>query len=221
MADKKAKPKASASMAAPVDNGNKWQDLLDNLKSGATGPFFFLGDGKTRIRLVPEPDTDDNFFIETVSIYGGKEKSKFIVLGLVMGSSSKDLDPEEANKVRPIILPKTAIRYILSLLAEGWDLLSEDAGHGLTITRTGKGRDTGYTVTNSPKAIPVAYDELEYPESSLEELAQEFYARAIERDSEQSAEEKPAAKKNGKGDARAKARQAAMADDDDEEGEDW
>ena len=159
---------------------NEWQEMLDNLSTGESGPFWFIKEGKTRVRLIPE-EGSERFYAETTRVFRGKERVRFVVLGVVMGVSTRELADEWKNRVTPVIMTKTCVKGILALLAEGYDLLSPD-GHGVTIVRSGKGLDTSYTVLPSPKPIPIPDDVVE-AESSLEEYSQLFYQNSLERDS--------------------------------------
>jgi len=168
-------------------DGNKWQGLLDQLSETTSGPFFFIKEGKTRVRLVPQKETSDHFFVETTRVFRGKTRSRYIILGVVAGVSTQELSDEWKTKVAPIVVPKTVVKSILQLLAEGYDLLGPE-GNGITIIRDGKGIDTSYNVLPSPKPIPIP-DGLTYPDSTLEELSQEFYQSSLERDQGRSGEE--------------------------------
>lgn len=159
-----------------------FQNMLDGLKSGAGGKFQFLGEGKTRLRLVmPQGTTDPrDFYTETTRVYRGKERTRYLFLAQVVGATGKDVPEEIKNKVSPIVAPKTVLQGILALLAEGYDLLSPN-GNGVTVIRSGKGLETSYNVIPSPKPIPLP-DELEWPEESLVELGNEFYQDSLDRD---------------------------------------
>ena len=175
---KKKSGRSSTSMAAP--EGNKWQNLLDEMNQGQGGPFFFPKEGKTRLRLTPQPGTDDEFYSETRSVFRGKEKVKYIILAYVAGTSQGELPEEMKYKVHPVVISKTVLKSILSLLAEGYDLLDPEDGHGLTLIRTGQKLDTSYNVMPSPSPVPLP-DDLEYPDDNLEELARLYYEQSLER----------------------------------------
>lgn len=178
-AGKKATRPSGRQASAP-SGASKWQNLLDDMQSGQGGPFFFPGEGKTRLRLVAQEGTSDEFFAETRAVFRGKEKVKYIVLAYVVGSSSKELPEEMKGKITPVVVSKTVLRGILSLLAEGYDLLDPEDGHGLTLIRSGKGLDTSYNVMPSPTSV-VLPDDLEFPVETLEELAQMYYTQSLER----------------------------------------
>lgn len=163
----------------PQNDENRWQKMLDDLPSGQGGPFFFLQQGKTKIKIVPVEGTED-FFAESRAIFQGKEKTKYVMLGLVAGATGREIPQEDINRVQPIIIPKTVLRNILTLLAEGYDLLSADEGHGITIVKSGEGKNTTYSVLPSPKPVQTS-TALNYPDESLEELANMFYTQNVER----------------------------------------
>lgn len=156
---------------------DKWQSLLDQFQEGP-GKIYFPKAGKTRMKLVTPKERDEyNFFEEVTNSYG---KRKWLVLGYVVNLA----DEEEAPKIRGILLPKTAIRGILNLLAEGHDLLSED-GNGITLTRTGLGKtDTSYSVVPSANPQPLP-EGIIWPDETLDELAEAFTVEATRRSGRQ------------------------------------
>lgn len=158
---------------APVkeaeDSSDKWQSLLDGMKSG--GAFVFPQEGKTRLRLVlPEGEDMYHFFREVINSYG---RTKYLVLAVVVSSDDLDL-------IRPIILPKTPLQDILSILAEGYELFDLEEGFGLSINRTGSGLDSKYSVLPSKGAYPLS-EELEWPPEDLDEFADLFAKNAKDR----------------------------------------
>ena len=150
---------------------------MGKLESGS-GAFVFPKKGKTRIRLVvPKGLTETEFFLPVVNSYG---KNRYLVLAVV-----PDRDDEEDNKkakVRPVILPKTALTEIVQNCIEGYDFFSEEEARGVTIIRSGEGRTgTSYSVVASPQAVPLKYKDLDWGEKSMEEWAAEFEAEAEKR----------------------------------------
>lgn len=187
-------PKGSTATIAPKD----WQKVLDNLAT--SGNFYRVKEGRTRIRLVAVPAESSDFFVEVNSTFRGKVRSKFLITGLVLdGKGAKE---ESAYTVTPIIVSKTVLKAIIGLLAEGYDLLSPD-GYGLTLSRTGQGLDTEYTVMPSKNPIPYP-EELVEPSQSLAEMALEFEewsSRASDPDAGDGStaeEEAPAPRRGGK-----------------------
>lgn len=151
------------------DSSTKWQSLLDGMKSG--GAFVFPQEGKTRLRLVlPEGEDMYHFFREVINSYG---RTKYLIMAVVISSDEPDV-------VRPVILPKTPLQDILTILAEGYELFDIDGGFGLSVIRTGSGLDSKYSVLPSPKAFPLS-DELEWPPEDLDEFADQFAKNAKDR----------------------------------------
>lgn len=174
---------ATPEPAKPADP-QRWQGILDGMKS--SGVFSFPQEGKTRIRLVLTSEGDPyNFFREVTNSYG---KTKYLFFVLLPGSDDPAL-------VRPFIAPKTVITDILSMLAEGYDLFSEDEAFGVTINRTGSGLDSKYSVLPSHKAQPLPAG-IQWPDHDLDEFAEIFLRNAVERgkkrvETEGSEEEEP------------------------------
>lgn len=197
-ADKPAvdKPKSAAveqalkTPATEIPAGD-WQNMLDQLNSKGNGAYFFPKDGKTRIKLLwptGHGPHDRVFFAETLRMFRGQTRTRYLVMGVVLASPNGDADEEARRKVRVIVVNKTILKDILNLLAEGWDLLGHN-GHGISISRTGSGLDTDYNVTQSPKPIRLDLEDLDWPEESIEELAVKFEADSAERDAQRA--EKP------------------------------
>ena len=152
------------------DQSKKWQTLLDGMQSG--GAFLFPQEGKTRLRLVlPEGENMYHFYREVINSYG---RTKYLIVAIVPSS-------DDANLVRPIILPKTPLQDILTILAEGYELFSPEEGFGITITRTGSGLDSKYSVLPSPKPVPLDPEEFEWPDEDLDEFAELFAKNAKDR----------------------------------------
>lgn len=178
----------------PAVNTNKWQQLLDQMaEKGGNGSVFFPKKGKTRIRLAPIKGTDDDFFVETKSVYKGKARSKYLLSAMVISTDAGELNERWVNKVVPVLVPGAVLKGILGLLAEGYDLLSPE-GHGITIVKTGGGLETTYSVMPSQKPMELP-DDVTYPEQSFEEIAEEYANRADSAD-ETSDDEAPRAGKS-------------------------
>lgn len=184
----------------------KWQSLLDQMNSASN--FYRPKEGRSRLRLVqmPEMVPDEEgifqFYAEVQSTFRGKTKSRFLVPALVLDGPGAR--PEMATKITPVVLPKAVIKGILGLLAEGYDLFS-DEGFGITVARTGQGLDTDYNVL--PSKNPVALPEgLELPEKTFTEMAEDFEKWANRPgaggssadDEEQEMDEEPAPAPRGK-----------------------
>jgi len=152
-------PKKTRSNGHAADPANAWQAMLDELQSGASGPNFFLKAGKTRIRLIPEPGTEDDetptFFVPVTSSYRGKERPKYLLSAVVLGAEGRELREDQINTVIPVVVPKSVLQDILNNLASGWDLFDLMTGHGISIMKSGSGLNTDYNVTMSPKPIPL------------------------------------------------------------------
>lgn len=157
-----------------------WSGVLDNLTSpGAFGPFAFLKKGRTRIRITPLPGTNPpQFFTECYRTWKGQQRRRFMILGCIIAD-----DGTVDTTVKAVIVPKTVLRGILELLAAGdFDLLSPETGHGLSITKTGSGLETGYTVVPSPKQVPIDLNDLTFPQDSLPALADKLTKIDAERE---------------------------------------
>lgn len=152
---------------------NQWQDMVNEYRAKqGTGTFHFVQEGKTRLRLVPQPGTESDatpsFFIESQGMYNKEPKRKMILLGILSEIPSVEIPDEDKSKITPVVVPPTVLSEILDILAEGHDLLSPD-GHAIAILRTGKGLGTQYKVIVSPKPIELPA-KIEYHENTLIEL---------------------------------------------------
>ncbi len=156
-----------------------WGTILNQLNSASK--WFRPKEGRTRLRLVLQKgDQPQQFYREVQSSFNGKVKSRFMVLALVLeGNGAKE---EMTYTVTPVVLPKTVLKGLVSLLAEGYDLFSPD-GHGVTLTRTGQGLDTDYSVmpSKNPVALPA---EIIWPDEPFDQLAESFTQGSLSRDSE-------------------------------------
>lgn len=167
-AAKKATKKAPAKGAAP-----NWGDVLSTLKSG--GDFIYPKDGRTKLRLLPfEPQ-----YAEAESVYRGKIRTKYLIPCL----------DEAGEKVKVLVLSAAAFRPLVALLAEGYEFFDPDEGVGLTIVRSGSGRDTSWMYIPSKHPMEVDDEILDALEDfDLEEKAAEYTANQ-ERRANQPAEE--------------------------------
>lgn len=200
---------------------NPWQAMLDSLASGQNGPTFFLKGGRTRIRLVPEPGTEEDatpvFFTPVESQYRGRVRTKYLLSAVVLAAEGRDIPEEKVNKVIPVLVPKQVVSDILNALAEGWDLFDMENGHGISILKQGSGLNMEYSVNISPK--PVALEDPEPMGMTLIEAAEEFKRIQAERSSNSGDEENSddqsggeEAQPAGKGRNRAKMGGAKKAD---------
>jgi hypothetical protein len=151
---------------------NKWQQLLDSFQQGG-GEFFFPKAGRTKIRLVVPKGRDEvRFFQPVTNSYG---KTRYLVLGYVFDEEEQG-DP----RIRPIILPKTYMDWLINQLAEGFDLFGKN-GHGVTIVRAGSGQfNTSYNGSVSAKSQPLP-PSIKWPTETLEQLAEKFEQTAKQR----------------------------------------
>lgn len=182
-----------ASQPVPESSGNRWQDLLNEMKSSGSGPWFFPKPGKTRFRIVTlngvsqDEATPSDFMQEVEVVYRGQLKTRFLVRAVILGTSQGEISDRFSNKVVPILLPKVAVTQILSMLAEGeYELFDPIEGHGLTLDKTGEGRNTSYSLMPTSKPIPLDMDEIEDDGISMAELAEQFYHWQSSRGSESS-----------------------------------
>lgn len=150
-----------------------WQKALDELGDGS-GPFFFFKASKTNVRLVCFEENPEHFFAAATTVFKGKPKSKYVVFGQVLKTQGRDLSEKWINKIVPLVITKTALKSIISLLAEGYELFDPAQGFGITLMKSGSGTDTEYNVMPSPQVVPLNLDELTRPEKSLIEYADEL-----------------------------------------------
>ena len=172
----KAKPKPK-----PVEEEIDWNEILNELKT--TGQWYRPKDGRTRVRLVlPEDTNPREFFKEVQSSYNGNIKTRYMVLGLILDGTGAT--EEMSTTVTPIVIAKTVLKGIVSLLAEGYELFGED-GHGVTINRSGQGLNTDYSILPSRKPVDLP-DDITWPTETFEEMAEQFSTQSFERDKNRS-----------------------------------
>lgn len=174
-------PQNNPPKAAP-----NWQKALDELGDGS-GPFFFLKSPKTNVRLVCLEEDPEKFFAGATTVFKGKPKTKYVVFAMILKTQGRELAEKWKNKVIPLVLTKTAIKSILSLLSEGYDLFEPENGFGITIMKSGAGTDTEYNIMPSPQAVPIPADVI-MPEKSLIEYADDLTNNSASR-SEKSSED--------------------------------
>lgn len=126
-----------------------WQGVFSNLGSGSAGNFVFPKGGKTQVRLLNKHGTP--FYIEVPSYFRGKERVKYIFP--VWDPTKKDEEGEPDYTIRGLVVPKTAFKAIVAYLAEGYEFFHPLKGHGITLARSGEGRDTAYSVIPSAKPV--------------------------------------------------------------------
>jgi hypothetical protein len=156
-----------------------WTKVLNSLKT--TSRWVMPKNGRTKARLVlPDENDPRHFYEEVKNSYMGNVRSKYMVFALLF--EGENVTPEMSTTVTPLVVPKTVLKGIISLLAEGYDLFGPD-GHGITVTRTGKGLNTSYSVLPSRKPVDLPED-MAWPEESIEELADDFTETSMRRDEE-------------------------------------
>lgn len=165
-----------------------WQKALDELGEGG-GPFFFLKSPKTNVRLICLEDDPEKFFAGATTVFKGKPKTKYVVFALILKTQGRELSAKYANKIVPLVLTKTAIKSILSLLSEGYDLFDPAGGYGITIMKSGAGTDTEYNIMPSPQPVPFVPADYTLPEKSLIEYADELTNNSAERSSSKTQED--------------------------------
>ena len=153
-----------------------WQKALDELGDGS-GPFFFFKSAKTNLRLVCLEDDPEKFYAAATTLFKGQPKSKYVVFAQILKTQGRELSAKWVGKIVPVVLTKTAIKSILSLLAEGYELFDPATGYGITLMKSGAGTDTEYNVMPSPQPVPYNPGDFELPEKSLIDYAEELSAK--------------------------------------------
>ena len=160
------------SPSAPSPKG--WQDLLDQLNT--SGNFFRPKEGSTKLRLVPLKGMDYEakgfrFWAEATTVFRGQERTKFVVPALIL--EAKGATESMMTTVTAVILSKKALKGIIGLLAEGYELFGPE-GYGIVLKRTGQGLDTDYNVLPSKNPVLIDEDEITVPDLTIDEMAMEF-----------------------------------------------
>ena len=188
-------PKKAPKAQTPFDEGEvDWGGILSSLSSSSM--FFRPKEGRTRAKLVlPEGEEPRNFFREVTTSYSGKQKTRYMMLAVLF--DGEGVSPQMASMVTPIVVAKTVLKGVVSLLVEGYELFG-DKGHGITIIRTGQGLNTDYSVMPSKKVIPVP-DDLVWPEEEFDLIAENFTIGSLEFDAQRSNQtiEKTSSKASG------------------------
>lgn len=127
-----------------------WGEILSSLEG--TRDFIFCKGAKTRVRLIGLGNDPRQYYREVPSTFRNRTRSKYIVLGF-----NVQKDAEESPSLKAIVLPKTALKAIGGLQQEGYELFKQD-GRGCTIIKTGSEQQTSYTVSPSPKTVPIPAD---------------------------------------------------------------
>lgn len=151
-----------------IDEASVFKQIAATLAGPSN--FIFPKAGSTKLRLVPDPEGSIIRQIETS--FRGKPKTKYLTLGYSLGV-------EGPIKVKVVVLPRSCVKAIVSLQAEGYSFYSEE-GHGISIVRTGEGFSTTYQVVPSPKPIPLPpdFEKMELPKlSEAEKEYAEFHER--------------------------------------------
>lgn len=173
-----AKKQEETNTPDPQQSTELWQQLLNEVSSGEGGSTFFLKSGRTYVRLVPIAVHEELgiplFHIKTTSTFRGNTRERVLITGQVIKTDAGPLQDRWVDKVVPILVTKSVLKGILALLAEGYDLLSDENGHGVVIRKEGSGLSTEYSVMPSAKPIPVNREELTMPEMSLEEMSEAY-----------------------------------------------
>lgn len=210
------KKKASKDTAAAIANitsmdqvaTDEWQELLDDLGSESNDPrIYFIKAGRNRMRLVPEDNDPKKFFVKFSRTYDGTVRTKFLIRAVVMGKKNDDA------RIQAVPVGKVVITQILNLLTEGYELFHPTKGRGVTIVKSGQGREgTSYSTLTSPDPVPLPKGLLDL----TDKLAK------IAADMQEADEKRAAENKGGSGRTQAKTlgrgKTAPSAED---EGGDW
>ena len=164
---------------------NKWAALLSDMSSGSSTTWF-LKAGRTQIRLLVEPGEEEEstptFFGEVQTYWKGKARTKIALRALILASDGGDISVEKASQEHLVIVPKSALKAIIGLLMEGYDLLSEAEGRGIAIIKTGRGLGTSYSVVASPNAVPLDMSHVNRLEGDIWTLCADFSQSQMEKD---------------------------------------
>ena len=156
----------------------QWGEILSSLSSSSM--YFRPKEGRTRVRLLlPKGEAPTKFYREVQTSYNGKVKPRYLVMALIF--DGEGVSPEMAKTATPMVIAKTVLKGIISLLVEGYDLFDPEEGHGLTIIRTGQGLNTDYSVMPSQKPIPIPAD-ITWPSDDFDTIAETFTQGSFEMD---------------------------------------
>ena len=147
----------------------EWEATLAELTSSEGGRYLFPEVGQTKIRILLSPEREATMFYHPVATtYNDKVRTRYMLPVMLIGPITWEF--------KYAVVAKTVIQGILEILMQGeYDFLHPDKGHAVTITRTGEGLATRYSVMPSRSAVPVDYNEINW-EKSLEDVANEFVA---------------------------------------------
>ncbi len=174
MAAKKDSPKTQPPQGDATIGGTGWQDLLDQLNT--SGNFYRPKEGDTNVRLIPLEGMDYEskgfkFWAEVQTTFRGNTRTKYVVPALIL--TGKGATEAMKTTVTTLVLAKKALKQIIGLLAEGYDLFGPE-GFGVKIKRSGQSLDTDYTCLPSKNPVPIDGDEIEGYEQSVDEMAKAF-----------------------------------------------
>ena len=154
-----------------ADKLNIWEAILKDLDNSGTGIYVFPQPGITKVRLLVEPGREpEQFYVPVSRMFRDQEKTQYMAPCIIVEDGNWNME------VKFINMNITVFKGILAILAGGeYDLLDPEKGHGISITRTGEGMKTTYSVMPSKDPVPVAVDFLEF-DKSLSEAAKELEA---------------------------------------------
>lgn len=180
-----------------------WAKLLEDIDAASGDPrTYALRPGRNRLRLVPDIEgVPTSFFCEVQRNFRGQLRTRYLIKAMPMGRDEKEM--------KGVVVPKTVMKQVLNMLAEGYDLLHPTKGLGIVIVKSGEGMESSYNTLPSPKAVPLPkkYTDLDV---SLKKLAEEILANDLSRNEERSNE----AGSNSRAKGGRKATQAALGGDD-------
>jgi len=147
---------------------DKWQNKLNNFKTGQLGDYIWPQQGKTNVRLLLSPEREaENFYQPVLRLFKDRSRTQYMVPCLVFDGTAW------TDEIKYLTVAQTVMQGILAILAGGeYDLLSPIA-YGVQIVRSGEGLNTTYNVFPSKNEIPVDYSKYVF-ERTLEDMAQEL-----------------------------------------------
>lgn len=129
----------------PID----WNEVQKELDSGSNGGsnWFFPGKNpNARIRLLHSPN-DARPFAPVQTEYQGAVREKYLMF----------MTEADNGPVKVIILTKTALRAVITLLSNGWDLFDPNGGIPIIVSKFQTAGRTNYAVTPAgAKPMPIA-----------------------------------------------------------------
>lgn len=183
---------------------NPFEKLLEEINektSGKGGVFYHPTPGKTKCRIIlPEGNEPTEFYREVINRWN---KTRYMVAAVILEAPDwvDDKDEPKEPELRALVLPTTAFKDVVGLLAEGFELFDPEGGHGISVSREGTGKfDTTYSVNPSPRPIDLTSFDVsgEMPEGGMDEWAEAYNQRNNDTGTsgEETREEKP--EKKGK-----------------------